>query len=200
MRNLLMTAALLAAGTAEAAGPACATAEQARVVREAYGTTPHKATFMAAAELKLPESVVASALPAELAVGVPGSEFQQVWASLQGWDQATTLLRQGAHIFEIASRVPAGKMSERPGSKFFNLEHGTALNGHLRPDQVGAIYGVRLQGGEGPLRGLVFLDQQGQGAFSIFTGEGQNQPPAVVAQFEKTWALLTSLPRACPPL
>jgi putative heme iron utilization protein len=197
-RSLLLAAGLLAAGTAQAAGPPCATSDQVPVVRAAYATTPHKAPFMAAAELKLPESVVASALPANLAVGVAGSEFPKVWASLQAWDQATTLLRQGSHIFEVASRVPAGRMSDRPGSKFFNLDKGTALNGHLRPDQVGAIYGVNLQGGEGPLRGILFLDQAGQGSFSIFTGEGRDQPPAVVAQFEKTWALLQSLPRACP--
>ena len=184
--------------TAHAAGPACATPEQAKVVRELYATTPHKATFMAAAELKLPESVVASALPPDLGVGVAGSEFEKVWASLAEWELATTLLRQGRHIFEVVSRVPAGKMSDRPGSKFFNLGHGTALNGHLRPDQVGAIYGVNLQGGEGPLRGVIFIDQAGQGAFGIFTGEGGNQPPAVAAQFEKTWALLKTLAPACP--
>jgi putative heme iron utilization protein len=129
---------------------------------------------------------------------VAGSEFPKVWASLGEWDLATTLLRQGGHIFEVVSRVPPGKMSDRPGSKFFNLEHGTALNGHLRPDQVGAIYGVNLQGGEGPLRGVVFLDQAGQSAFAVFTGEGGNQPPAVAAQFEKTWALLKTLAPACP--
>jgi putative heme iron utilization protein len=153
---------------------------------------------MAAAELKVPESVIASGLPAGMAVGVAGSEFQKVWASLGEWELATTLLRQGGHIFEVVSRVPPGRMSDRPGSRFFNLEHGTALNGHLRPDQVGAIYAVKLEGGEGPLRAVLFLDPAGESAFGVFTGEGGNQPPAVAAQFEKTWALLKTLTPACP--
>jgi putative heme iron utilization protein len=196
----LFAAAVFAALSlpARAAGPACATPEQAKAVQEIYATTPHKQPFMAANELKLPESVVASGLPPALAVGVAGSEFQKVWAALGEWELATTLLRQGGHIFEVVSRVPAGKMSDRPGSKFFNLEHGTALNGHLRPDLVGAIYAVKLEGGEGPLRGVLFFDQAGQSTFGMFTGEGGNQPPGVAAQFDKTWTLLQSLPRACP--
>lgn len=197
--RLLAGATLAAAAlTVHAAGPACATPGQAQAVRDRYATTPHQPTFMAAAALELPESVVASALPPELGVGVAGSEFQQVWAAIGEWELATTLLRQGPHIFEVVSRVPAGKMSDRPGSKFFNLSHGTALNGHLRPDQVGAIYAVNLAGAEGPLRGVVFMDQAGEGVFGIFTGEGGNQPPAVAAQFDKTWALLKTLTPACP--
>jgi putative heme iron utilization protein len=198
MRHTLAAAALLLAGTAHAAGPACATPEQAKTIAGLYATKPHKQTFMAAAELKVPESVIASGLPAGMAVGVAGSEFQKVWAALQEWELATTLLRQGGHVFEVVSRIPAGKMSDRPGSKFFNLEHSTALNGHLRPDLVGAIYAVKLEGGEGPLRAVLFLDQAGESTFGVFTGEGGNQPPAVAAQFEKTWALLKTLTPACP--
>jgi putative heme iron utilization protein len=183
---------------AQAAGPACATPDQAKAVRDLYATTPHRQTFMAAAELQVPESVITSGLPPDMAVGVAGSEFQKVWASLGEWELATTLLRQGPHVFEVVSRVPAGKMSDRPGSKFFNLEDGAALKGHLRPDQVAAIYAVKLVGSEGPLRAVLFLDQSGASAFGVFTGEGGNQPPAVAAQFEKTWALLKTLAPACP--
>ena len=198
LRTLALTIVLVLAAGPVRAAPACATAEQAKAVRALYAQAPQPPTFMAAEKLGLPESVVASALGDTQAVGVPGSEFASVWASLGTWDKATTLIRQGGHVFEVASRIPAGKPSERPGSKFFNLEHGTALNGHLRPDLVGAIYALRLEGGEGPLRGLVFLDEAGASVFGVFTGEGRDQPPAVIAQFEKTWALLASLPRACP--
>lgn len=194
--TLLAVATLLPATVL--AAPPCATPDQAKAVRGLYAAGPQPPTFMAADKLGVAESVVASALPATLAIGVPGSEFATVWASLGTWDKATTLIRQGGHVFEVASRIPAGKPSERPGSRFFNLEHGTALNGHLRPDLVGAIYALRLEGGEGPLRGLVFLDDTGASVFGVFTGEGPDQPAAVLAQFDKTWALLASLPRACP--
>jgi putative heme iron utilization protein len=152
---------------------------------------------MAADKLKLSEAVVASALPPTLGIGVPGSEFAAVWASLGTWDKATTLIRQGGHIFEVVTRIPAGKPSDRPGSKFFNLVPGTGLNGHLRPDLVSAIYALRLDGPEGPIRGLVFLDPEGASVFGVFTGEGPDQPAALTAQFDATWALLKTLPRAC---
>jgi putative heme iron utilization protein len=197
LRPLALAALLVVAVNATAA-PFCATPEQVQAVRAAYASKPQPLTFMAAARLELAEAVVASALDPTQAVGVPGSEFPRVWASLGGWDKATTLIRQGGHVFEIASRVPAGKPSDRPGSKFFNLDRGTALNGHLRPDLVSAIYALRLEGAEGPLRGILFMDAAGSSVFGVFTGEGPDQPPAVIAQFEQTWKLLESLPRACP--
>jgi putative heme iron utilization protein len=196
--RILAFAALLATTLEAPAAPFCATPEQAQMVRAAYASKPQPPIFMAADKLKLAEAVIASGLDPAQAIGVPGSEFARVWASIGSWDKATTLIRQGGHVFEIASRVPGGKPSDRPGSKFFNLDRGTALNGHLRPDLVSAIYALRLEGAEGPLRGLVFMDQTGAGVFGVFTGEGPEQPPAVIAQFEQTWKLLQSLPPACP--
>ena len=81
---------------------------------------------------------------------------------------------------------------------FFNLEPGGApLGGHLRPDLYSAIYAVRLEGRDGPVRGVVFLDEAGEGVFGVYLGEGE-AAAARAGQFEQTWALMQSLPRACP--
>ena len=93
-------------------------------------------------------------------------------------------------------RSPGGAPSTK--SQFFNLKQdGAGLGGHLRPDLVGAIYAVDLVGAPGPLRGLTFLDAAGEGIFGVYVPEGADPKPALVAQFEKTRAVIAALPRVC---
>ncbi len=122
----------------------------------------------------------------------------KVWESLQGWDEALTLVLVGGHVFEVHGRIPGGEPSRV--SQMFNLtQTGPGLGGHIRADLIAAIYAVSLAGREGPMRGLAFLDARGDGVFHVFLPEGRKPPPALVAQFEKTRALIESLPRACAP-
>jgi hypothetical protein len=184
------------AGAAHAA-PLCATAQQAGQVRELYAQTPAPPTFMAAPKLGMPEGALLSALPQDKAIGVAGSEFMKVWESLQGWERSLTLVLKAGHVFEIYGRIPAGEASKI--SQNYNLNYPEAgLGGHLRPDLVSAIYAVSLEGREGPMRGISFLDPNGDSAFSVFLPESLKPTPAEIAQFEKTRAVLAALPRACP--
>lgn len=183
---------------AEAAGPSalCASAEQVAQVRALYAQAPAPPTFMAAPKLGLPEAIVLSALPADKAVGVPGSEFLKVWASLQTWERSLTLVLKAGHVFEIYGRIPPGEASKI--SQNYNLEYPQAgLGGHLRPDLIAAIYAVSLEGREGPMRGVSFLDAEGNGAFAVFLPESRKPSAAEVAQFDKTRTLMQGLPRAC---
>lgn len=176
----------------------CATAEQKAQIAPLYAGSPVPAPFMAAMKLGLPEAVVASALPIAQATGVSAAEFSKVWASLQGWDQALTLVLKGANVFEIHGRVPPGAPSTR--SAFFNLQAGDAgLGGHLRPDLYGAIYAINLVGAEGPMRGVAFMDQQGEGVFGVYLPESREPSPALIAQFDRTQALMAAMPRLCQP-
>jgi putative heme iron utilization protein len=192
---LLITAAALArAGEGPVA--ACASdADRARV-SPLYATNPVPPPFMAAGQLGLPEGIIASALPYSQAVGVAGSHFPEIWQSLQGWEDAVTLVLKGGSVFEIHGRIPPGEPSTR--SQFFNLKAADAgLGGHLRPDLIGAIYAISLVGREGPLRGVTFVDQKGEGIFGVYLPESRDPAPGLVAQFEKTRALMAALPRAC---
>jgi putative heme iron utilization protein len=206
-RNIVRTAGVIAAAgilcvpVVAAAGdiPAlCATAEQKALIAPLYAGSPVPAPFMAARKLGLPEAVIASALPVAQATGVSPAQFGKVWESLQGWDQALTLVLKGDNVFEIHGRIPPGAPSTR--SAFFNLKAGDAgLGGHLRPDLLGAIYAVNLKGPEGPMRGVTFMDQKGEGVFGVYLPESREPSPAQVAQFDQTQALMAAMPRICQP-
>lgn len=200
-RSISITLFVLAGLSSAAAAGApslCATAEQMNAVRALYVEPPFLPPFLSAPKLALPEAIVLSALPAGMALGVPGSEFHKVWDSLRGWERSVTLVLKAGQVFEIAGRIPAGKPSTV--SQNFNLDYPPAgLGGHLRPDLISAIYAIRLQGREGPVRGVSFLDPNGDGAFGVFLPESQQPTAAEQAQFDATWALMADLPRACPP-
>jgi putative heme iron utilization protein len=206
-RNIVRTAGLIAAAgmvgvpAVAMAGdtPAlCATAEQKALIVPLYAGSPVPAPFMAARKLGLPEALIASALPVAQATGVSPAEFGKVWESLQGWDQALTLVLKGDHVFEIHGRVPPGAPSTR--SAFFNLKAAdTGLGGHLRPDLLGAIYAVNLKGPEGPMRGVTFMDQKGEGVFGVYLPESRAPSAELLAQFDQTQALMAAMPRICQP-
>ena len=208
MRDKVMRTARIAAAALIACLPSlvlageaaalCATAEQKAQIAPLYAGAIVPPPFMAAQKLGLPEGIVASALPPVQATGVSGAAFSKVWDSLQGWDQALTLVLKGANVFEIHGRIPAGVPSTK--SPFFNLQSAqTGLGGHLRPDLIGAIYAVNLVGAEGPMRGVTFVDQQGEGMFGVYLPESREPSPALVAQFDRTQALMAAMPRLCQP-
>ena len=206
-RKVFRTAGLIAAvgifcvpvvATAGDTPALCATSEQKALIAPLYAGSPVPAPFMAARKLGLPEAVIASALPVAQATGVSAAEFAKVWESLQGWDQALTLVLKGDHVFEIHGRIPPGAPSTR--SAFFNLKAADAgLGGHLRPDLLGAIYAVNLKGPEGPMRGVTFMDQKGEGVFGVYLPESREPAAALLAQFDQTQALMAAMPRICQP-
>ncbi|MFO1426943.1 MAG: ChuX/HutX family heme-like substrate-binding protein [Steroidobacteraceae bacterium] len=195
---LLGTAGTPARSEEAAAAPAAAcpgTADVQRVAA-AYGNGPAPMPFAVAPQLKLPESTIAAAMPAGMSVGVDGTLFPAVWDSLAAWqDEALIMVMKGGNVFEIHAKIPKGEPSTK--SKFFNLGQGH-FTGHLRPDLISAIHGVQLQGREGTVRGFFFYDAQGASVFGVFIGGEAGQANAnQVADFEKTWNLLKSLPQRC---
>jgi putative heme iron utilization protein len=185
-------------GVADAAAP-CATAAQIETVRAALTGKEPGPLGGVAATLKLPESLVASALPAAQAHGVGSEHFAQVWKSLESWDDALTFITKGRDLFEVKGRVGKGEPSKR--SKFFNLTRdGDGLIGHLRPDLYSAIYALSIPGEKSTLRGVTFFDQAGESVFSVYVpGEGgEAPPPAVIKQFEATAKIMRGLPSLCP--
>ncbi len=187
-----------AAAEPSAPSAACATSAQTAAVAAALAGKEPGPLFAVASALKLPEAVVASALPAAEAHGVAASHFAQIWKSLEDWEDAMALVTKGPNIIEIRGRVGLGEPSKR--SKFFNISReGGGLTGHLRPDLYSSIYAVSRPGKESTLRGLTFFDQAGDSVFSVFVpGEGETPSAAVVRQFEATWALMRALPAICP--
>lgn len=180
------------------AAPMCATPQQVDVVRAALVGKEPGPLFGTAASLKLPEAVVASALAKDVAHGVAAEGFPSIWKSIEGWDDALTLITKGADVFEISGRAPQGEPSKR--SKYFNLTRkGDGLAGHLRPDLYSAIYVFDIPGKKSTLRGVAFYDQAGEPVMSVFVpGEGVEPPPAIIKQFELTRELVRAMPAICP--
>jgi len=196
IRYLLAACLLTGCAAADlAASDLCATPQQAAQVQALYVKAPVPPPFMAAGQLGIPEALVASAIAGKQVVGTTGAGFEAVWKSLQEWDDATVLVLKGGQVFEVHGRIPPGEPSTQ--SKFYNLKDDAGLGGHLRPDLFGAIYAVDLVGPEGPVRGVTFLDAAGEGIFGVYLPEGAGGKPALVADFEKTRAVIAALPRIC---
>jgi putative heme iron utilization protein len=173
----------------------CATPVDAARIRAKYAQSPAPLPFQATRELGLNEAVISSALPDTLSLGVDGSHFRAVYDSVTGWGEALILIQRGAHVIEVHSPLPAGEPSTR--SKFFNLGEAP-FTGHLRPDLMSAIHLVAIPGREGLARGVFFYDADGSHVFGAFIGGEGTEPTAQqVTAFEKTWALVKSLPRRC---
>ncbi len=195
-RFVLAALLILSSSSALPASPLCATPDQAATVQSLYATATVPPPFMAATTLGVSEAVLASALSGKQAVGTTGAGFEAVWKSLQEWDDATVVLRKSGFVLEVRGRIPGGAPSTK--SQFFNLKQdGAGLSGHLRPDLVGAIYALDLPGAQGPLRGITFTDGLGEGIFGVYVPEGAGPKPALVAQFEKTRAVIAGLARVC---
>jgi len=201
MGPLAVMAMLFAADAPATSGevmPMCASSAQTALVRSALeGKEPAPLTAAASA-LKMPETVVASALPPAQAHGVSAHHFQVIWKSIETWEDATTFIIKGSNLFEIHGPVGKGEPSTR--SKFFNLHReGPGLAGHLRPDLYSSIYLLEIPGSSSTLRGVVFFDLSGDAVFSVYVpGEGAPAPQAVIDQFGATSTLVRALPRLCP--
>lgn len=198
VRNGICVAVLGGAALpASAAEPACATTTQVSAVRAAFAKPTPPAPFAAALQLKMPEALVVSALPADQVHGVAATHFQTVWKSLETWDQAVFVVMKGGNVFESYGKVFAGEQSKR--SNFFNLHgEGAGMSGHLRPDLLSSIYVIALPGKESVMRGVMFYDAAGEASFGVYIpGEGAPPSAALVKQFEATAEEIRALPSIC---
>jgi len=175
----------------------CASGLDTARIAELYAKKPAPMPFAAAPQLKLPEVLVASGVPAVYGVGIDGSHWRSVWDSLGTWDSATVLITKGGNAFEIETKISAGKPSTR--SQYFNLAHDAPLGGHLRPDLITAIHAFQLPASEGMARGVLFYDASGESVYGVFVpGEGSEPSAKQLADFDRTWKLFKSLPARCP--
>lgn len=191
--------ALAEEAAAQASTVLCASAEQRSAVQAKVAAGGRWSPASLAADTGLTEAQVLAALPAERRVGVAGDGFHAVWAQLVSWSDAVFIVRKAGHVFEIHGRVHAGEPSKV--SKYFNLDdEGAGVTGHLRPDLVAAIYAAELPGREGPERGLLFYDRDGQLAFEVYVPVTEQDPKqGVLAQYLATRAAMQSLPALrCP--
>jgi putative heme utilization carrier protein HutX len=190
--SVMLSAAF--AGHATAADPMCADTAQKQKITEHFKTSnPAIVTAVSARTLQMPEEIVASALPAEQGVGVKGTAFQQVWETLPAWGDTFFMVMKGGHVFELETKIMKGVPSAK--SNFYNIEHGAPLAGHLRSDLISSIYAVTAKTRGQELRSVIFYGPTGESMFAAVVRE--DSPPAQKEAFEKTLALMKTLPKAC---
>lgn len=191
----------VAAETAQAQEPVapqavCASPAQAQAVREKIAASPRFQLAALASDMQLTEAAVAGALSPERSIGVSGRHFHEIWQALQGWEDAVFIVRKAGNVFEVHGKVHGGEPSKV--SKYFNLEDGPGVSGHLRPDLISAIYSATLPGREGDEHGVLFYDETGSLAFEVYVPTTYKDPKSgVLAQFLAIRAQMEKLPRLC---
>jgi putative heme iron utilization protein len=191
----------LASLSAHADDAFCATAEQRRAVAKFYETRPGAPPPIAERMLNMPEQTVVSALPPDRAVMSSGEHFDAIWQSMTHWEGwATFILTRSGSLFKFPSPVSKPQANVR-GDAFYDVkpvERGAGLDGHLRVDLVRAIGAVKLPGRGEMTRAILFYDAAGQAVFGVYASiAGEGTTPARIEEFERTWALLASLPAFC---
>lgn len=176
----------------------CATADQAIEVKAVYSQNAGLVPSLASRQIDVPEVAIASAMPAVDKAATSGAGFAEIWATVTEWDDSMTLIQKEGHVFEIMGAVPPGKRSER--SNYFNLDPVAPFGGHIRDDQMSAIYGIELPGrGGDTIRSVHFYDQSGITAFSvILRPETGPVTEADKARFTATMDLIKSMEPVCP--
>lgn len=198
-----MIAALLLA-----AAPVCAAPAQAEAVRQFYRELPSAPPLVARRHMKTQEELVVSALPPEMAVGVGGEHFASVWASLAEWPHGFFIFDQKGWIWKFQAPVPP-LLGNKRSDEFTDVKvpGPQGLVSHLRPDRVTSIYAVTLPGGlgrdgkdrPGATRAVIFFDESRESVFGIYASiAGDDLPADAVAAFERTLALMRTLPAHCP--
>jgi putative heme iron utilization protein len=201
MNTSSRTALLLALGTIGSntlAADLCATPEQSRQIQAFYKEKPATMPVIAGRQLKLPEAVVVSGLPADQAAGADGEAFTDIWAAMTTWKEAVFLITKGDNVFEVVSPIAAATPSKT--SQYTNIAYEHPLRGHLRPDQFRSIYAVAMPGKDGAMaRGVLFYDADGASVFGAFlSGEGPPPPASEIAKFDALMRLVKARPRVCP--
>lgn len=208
-RAICATIAGVSLATAAEPPPAtCASAEEARAVRAFYAELPSAPPLVARRHMGLAEEVVASGIGAGQAAGVSGAHFRAVWESLAEWPRGFFIMDQHGWVMKFEAPVPALLGNQRK-DEFTDVKAPgeDGLVSHFRPDLVTSIHAVALPGGlgrdgklrEGMTRAVIFYDASRESVFGIYASlAGESLPADPVPAFEKTMALMRSLPQVCP--
>ncbi len=198
---------VMALGAGTASAPVCASPAQTTSVRQFYRELPSAPPLVARRHMKLEEEIVSAALPAEYAAGVSGAHFNAVWDSVAQWPVGFFIMDQKGWILKFEGPVPPLLGNERTdGFTDVKAPGPNGLISHMRPDLVTSIHAVELPGGlgrdgkdrKGKTRAVIFYDASRESVFGIYASlAGEDLNPAAIPAFEKTIALMRTLPQIC---
>lgn len=207
----LLSAPLLASAQNKTGGAAlpCATASHAPMVKDFYeNQKPGRPLPVASRHFNVPESVIASALPASQSIGTPGSAqvAQQIWKSIDAWGANTSVklvfTSGGKHAYSFPSLVPMAQPDTGEGWLDMYADGGKGVHAHINGPYLKAVFATDLPGPtEGErTQGISFYNQDGSLILGVYARvAGETFDPAAVEGFKKTRALIESMPRVCAP-
>lgn len=155
--------------------------------------------------LKLPEALVASALESDQHIGVLASaeRVKNIWTSIDQWGEEThvrlVFTMGGSHVFDFPSKVPMRQEDLDDGWLDIFADQGEGVHGHLWLEQIKTVHAINLPGADDtPTRAISFYAADGTLIIGVYASISKKPyDKAVDPGFEKTWALLKTLPKAC---
>lgn len=159
------------------------TEEQILKVRERVNEKPSIPISLLADDLGLSTAAVVEALPENMRVGAPISDFEEIWQAMCDWEKVTFIVTNNGAIVEAGGRLPQGKF----GQGFFNLDSATGMvGGHLKISALGRIWLVSKPFFSLESHSVQFFDTVGDPMFSIYVGRGADRKliPEVVEAFQ----------------
>jgi len=201
----LLTAAF--AAPALAGTPACATVEQASNIKTYYEKTrPGVPLTVASRFFNVPEFAIASGLPAALSIGtaVTPEQVKTIWSSIDAWGATTRVslvVTPGSkHAFAFPSLVPITQKDAKDGYIDVYADEGRGVHSHIQLDQVAAVYATELADPKPGFktRAISFFGPDGHLVIGVYASiKSDPFDDKAVAGFERTRALIASMPRIC---
>lgn len=178
--------------------PGCASAAIRSQVQTELAREPDASIFEVAEDMHRSVAVTLDALPEDRRTGVPGSQMETVWASLQRWPHPVLFLAAGGQSFRLHTTLSAVHPDSSGMTRQLGRPHD-ALQGSLRLDEIGSIYAWVAGSGQQLSPAIVFLDRQGVVAFVVAPDNVFEHPVRVLPpEFSTTVSLMKSLEPVCP--
>ena len=184
----------------------CADSYDKFMVREYYQQfMPAAPPPIPSRNLALVESKIVSGLRPSDSIGAMASRevYEKIWKTIDTWgadnDITLVITVDGFHAWAFPSRVPITKTPAPEAFYDMYADDGDGVHAHINPDLLSMIYAVRLPAADGQLlRAVNFYSKAGDLVVGVYATEpGKQRAVAVVEGFERTWAAIEALPRAC---
>jgi hypothetical protein len=189
LSRIILVAGLIAVAMTAQANPLCASPEQRVNVATALDDSPTSSPAELARTLGFAEAAVVQGLPVDMRVSVAMTEFEGLWQALTEWEDALVIVLSSESVFELFGPLPAGNTDRG----YFNFDAPDSLyGGHLKTDQLAAIYLLSTDGRNGETHQVAFFDDDGRRVFGVYVprdeeGALRSQPHSRFLRMKKQY-------------
>jgi heme iron utilization protein len=153
-------------------------------IRVILAANPSTMPAKIADEVCVTELEVVKAYPEEMSVYATIAHFEVIWEEMAKWEKVTFIASNNGIIAEIKGKLSKGSI----GHGYFNLfDKNAPLNGHIRIDELDAIYFISKPFMKMESHSVQFFDKSGNQVFSVYVGRDNKRQllPEVLTSFMK---------------